>query len=62
MLRRGLPGVLVDLDEADMIAGTERSSARGTVTISAPPVLGEEVLRRLSTAFSASIRASRSGF
>lgn len=37
--------VLVDLEEADMVAGGERASPRGTMTISAPPILGEEVLR-----------------
>lgn len=37
--------VLADLEEADMLAGGERSAARGTLTISAPPVLGEDVLR-----------------
>ncbi|MBB3644371.1 DNA-binding transcriptional LysR family regulator [Rhizobium sp. BK619] len=43
--------VLVDLDEADMIAGSERSSPRGTLTISAPPILGEEVLRPILDSF-----------
>lgn len=37
--------VLVDLEEADMLAGGERSAPRGRLTISAPPILGEEVLR-----------------
>jgi DNA-binding transcriptional LysR family regulator len=37
--------VLVDLEEADMLAGGERAAPRGTLTISAPPILGEEVLR-----------------
>ncbi|MDF1631280.1 LysR family transcriptional regulator [Mycoplana sp. MJR14] len=37
--------ILVDLEEADIIAGGERSSPRGVLTISAPPILGEEVLR-----------------
>jgi DNA-binding transcriptional LysR family regulator len=37
--------VLVDLEEADIIAGGERASPRGVLTISAPPILGEEVLR-----------------
>jgi DNA-binding transcriptional LysR family regulator len=39
--------VLVDLEEADMIAGSERSAPRGTLSISAPPILGEEVLRAI---------------
>jgi DNA-binding transcriptional LysR family regulator len=37
--------VLIDLEEADILAGGERSAPRGVLTISAPPVLGEEVLR-----------------
>ncbi|MBD9598055.1 MULTISPECIES: LysR family transcriptional regulator [unclassified Ensifer] len=37
--------VLVDLEEADMLAGGERAAPRGTVTISSPPILGEEMLR-----------------
>jgi len=37
--------VLFDLEEADIIAGGEKASPRGTLTISAPPILGEEVLR-----------------
>ncbi|MBY3496916.1 LysR family transcriptional regulator [Rhizobium laguerreae] len=43
--------VLVDLEEADMIASSERSSPLGTVTISAPPILGEEVLRPILDSF-----------
>jgi DNA-binding transcriptional LysR family regulator len=37
--------VLVDLQEADMLAAGERSAPRGMLTISAPPISGEEVLR-----------------
>lgn len=37
--------VLTDLEEADMLAGGERAAPRGMLTVSAPPVLGEEVLR-----------------
>ena len=37
--------VLIDLEEADMLAAGERSAPRGILTISAPPILGEEVLR-----------------
>jgi len=44
-------GGCLDLEEADMIAGTERCSPRGTVTISAPPVLGQEVLRPIVDCF-----------
>lgn len=43
--------VLVDLEEADIIAGGERSSSRGVLTISAPPILGEEVLRLILDKF-----------
>lgn len=43
--------VLVDLEEADMIAGSERSSPRGILNISAPPILGEEVLRPILDSF-----------
>jgi DNA-binding transcriptional LysR family regulator len=43
--------VLVDLEEADMVAGAERSSPRGTITVSAPPILGEEVLRPIIDSF-----------
>ena len=39
--------VLTDLEEADMLAGGERSAPRGVLTISAPPILGEDVLRRI---------------
>lgn len=37
--------VLADLEEADMLAGGERSAPRGMLTISAPPILGEDVVR-----------------
>lgn len=37
--------VLTDLEEADLLAGGERSAPRGTLTISAPPIVSEEVLR-----------------
>jgi DNA-binding transcriptional LysR family regulator len=37
--------MLVDLEEAHMLAGGERAAPRGMLTISAPPILGEEVLR-----------------
>jgi DNA-binding transcriptional LysR family regulator len=43
--------ILVDLEEADMVAGGERSSPRGMLTISAPPILGEEVLRPILDEF-----------
>ncbi|RAI02059.1 LysR family transcriptional regulator [Acuticoccus sediminis] len=37
--------VLADLEEADMVAASERSAPRGTLTITAPVVSGSEVLR-----------------
>ena len=37
--------VLIELEEADMLAAGERSAPRGILTISAPPISGEEVLR-----------------
>lgn len=43
--------VLVELEEAQLVAGSERSSPRGTLTISAPPILGEEVLRPIVDEF-----------
>src|SRR6478672_3212788 len=35
--------VLTDLEEADILAGGERAAPRGVLTISAPPVNGEEM-------------------
>ena len=37
--------VLADLEEADLLAAGERSAPHGTLTLSAPPISGEEVLR-----------------
>ena len=37
--------VLTDLEEADILAAGERSAPRGTLTLTAPLVSGEEVLR-----------------
>lgn len=37
--------VLVELEEADTLAAGERSAPRGVLTLSAPPISGEEVLR-----------------
>jgi DNA-binding transcriptional LysR family regulator len=37
--------VLTDLEEADMLAAGERAAPRGMLTISAPPISGEDVLR-----------------
>jgi DNA-binding transcriptional LysR family regulator len=43
--------VLVDLEEADIVAGGERSAPRGTLTLTAPVITGEDVLRPLLDAF-----------
>jgi DNA-binding transcriptional LysR family regulator len=37
--------VLTDLEEADMLVAGERAAPRGMLTISAPPISGEDVLR-----------------
>src|SRR6201746_2257995 len=37
--------ILTDLEEADMLAGGERSAPRGMLTLSAPPISGEDILR-----------------
>src|SRR5258708_17669361 len=37
--------VLADLEEADTIAAGDGAGPRGLLTISAPPIYGEEVLR-----------------
>jgi DNA-binding transcriptional LysR family regulator len=37
--------ILTELEEADILAGGERAAPRGMLTISAPPVSGEEILR-----------------
>src|SRR5258708_10123601 len=43
--------VLVDLEEADIVAAGERSAPRGTLTLTAPVITGEDVLRPLLAAF-----------
>jgi len=43
--------VLVDLEEADLIALGERSAPRGVLTITAPPISGEEILHPVVDAF-----------
>src|SRR5579872_2098050 len=43
--------ILSELEEADISAGGERSVPRGTLTITAPVVVGEDVLRPLLDAF-----------
>lgn len=37
--------VLIDLEEADLSAASERVAPRGTLTVTAPPISGEEILR-----------------
>ncbi|WP_338828075.1 LysR family transcriptional regulator [Bradyrhizobium sp. 27S5] len=43
--------ILSELEEADISAGGERSAPRGTLTITAPVVVGEDVLRPVLDAF-----------
>jgi DNA-binding transcriptional LysR family regulator len=43
--------VLVDLEEADIVAGSERSAPRGTLTLTAPVITGEDILRSILDAF-----------
>lgn len=43
--------VLTDLDEAEIIAAGERSAPRGILTLTAPVLSGEEVLRPILDAF-----------
>lgn len=43
--------VLVELEEADLSAAGERAAPRGVLTITAPPISGEEILRPIITAY-----------
>jgi DNA-binding transcriptional LysR family regulator len=43
--------VLADLEEADMLAAGDGATPRGLLTISAPPIYGEEVLRPILDEF-----------
>ncbi|EJL33679.1 transcriptional regulator [Caulobacter sp. AP07] len=43
--------VLVDLEEADLCVLGERAAPRGTLTITAPPISGEEILRPVIDAY-----------
>jgi DNA-binding transcriptional LysR family regulator len=43
--------VLTDLEEADIIAAGERSAPRGTLTLTAPVLAGEAILRPIVDAF-----------
>jgi DNA-binding transcriptional LysR family regulator len=37
--------ILLELEEADLLAGGERAAPRGLLTLTAPPISGEEILR-----------------
>jgi DNA-binding transcriptional LysR family regulator len=43
--------VLVDLHEAEMVAAGEQAAPRGTLTVTAPPIIGEEILRPIIDAY-----------
>lgn len=43
--------VLTDLEEAEILAAGERSAPRGTLTLTAPMITGEDVLRSIVDAF-----------
>jgi DNA-binding transcriptional LysR family regulator len=43
--------VLVDLQEAEMVAAGDHVAPRGTLTITAPPISGEEILRPIIDAY-----------
>ncbi len=43
--------VLADLDEAEMLAAGDGATPRGLLTVSAPPISGEEVLRPILDEF-----------
>ncbi|MEH2481321.1 DNA-binding transcriptional LysR family regulator [Nitrobacteraceae bacterium AZCC 2146] len=43
--------ILIDLEEADMSAADERTAPRGTLTVTAPPISGEEILGPIIDAY-----------
>jgi DNA-binding transcriptional LysR family regulator len=43
--------VLIELEEADMSAAGERAAPRGTLTVTAPPISGEEILGPIIAAY-----------
>ena len=43
--------ILTELDEAEMLAVGEKSAPRGTLTLSAPPIGGEDILRPIVDEF-----------
>jgi DNA-binding transcriptional LysR family regulator len=50
-MRRLAGRVLTELEEIDVIAGSERAVPRGTLTLTAPTISGEMVLRPILDAF-----------
>jgi len=49
--------VLTELEEADLVAGSERSAPRGTLSLTAPIITGEDILRSILDAFMNEYRA-----
>jgi DNA-binding transcriptional LysR family regulator len=43
--------ILQDLEEAELLAGGEYVAPRGTLTVTAPPISGEEILRPIIDAY-----------
>jgi DNA-binding transcriptional LysR family regulator len=43
--------VLIDVEEADMAAAGERTAPRGTLSVTAPPISGEAILRPIIDAY-----------
>ena len=43
--------ILIELEEAEMLAAGERSAPRGTLTLTAPPISGEDILRPILDEF-----------
>jgi DNA-binding transcriptional LysR family regulator len=43
--------VLIELEEAELSAAGERAAPRGTLTVTAPPISGEEILRPIISAY-----------
>lgn len=43
--------ILAELEEADLLAGIERAVPRGLLTLTAPPISGEEILRPVIAEF-----------
>ena len=43
--------ILADLEEAEILAGCEKTAPRGVLTISAPPIAGEDLLQQIISDF-----------